>query len=100
MDGTWDRLHLELTMSGWFGFNNVMACFATTFGAVLLLVLLLSVMMVLKVRKARKGSKETQGLKNDMERKWEGDGPMTHSYDRPVTGRRGRGDKGPEYHNR
>jgi len=56
--GAWDRIFLEISMAGWFGFNNVLVCFATTIGALLLILLLLLVTIIRKVREASKRPKD------------------------------------------
>ncbi len=65
----WDRIFLEISMAGWFGFNNVLVCFATTIGAIVLLLLLLVVTMISKVRKARKKARKgrTEGSESELD---------------------------------
>jgi hypothetical protein len=60
----WDRLDLEVSMAGWFGFNNVLVCFATTIGALVILLLVLLVAVIRRVKRSLKKREERAGARS------------------------------------
>ncbi|MCU0799479.1 MAG: hypothetical protein MUC62_07390 [Candidatus Thermoplasmatota archaeon] len=87
----WDRLYLEISMAGWFGFNNVLVCFATSIGALVLLLLLLVVTIFGKVRKASKKAKEGRADGSESKEQRDGDHNIGERYGPGPTIRAGSG---------